>query len=371
MRRTCDVLVIGGGPAGLSTSITCAREGLTVTLVDPALPPVDKACGEGILPGGTSALRELGVTLPPASMAPLHGIHFLSNHSSDVKAEFSNGRGAGVRRTVLHDSLRARAVEVGVDLCWGSRVEDIEKQQAIIDGQKCEFRFSVIADGQHSAWRERLGFDEVKLRRQRFGFRRHYRMAPWSSFVEVHWGDGEQMYVTPVAGDEVCIALLTSDQYAQFDQALSRFEVLAARVRLQEPCSKLRGGVCATRRVSHVTKGTTFALIGDASGSVDAITGDGISIALHAAKALAAAIRVENLQGYEDAHEQIMRRPRQMGELLIAMDRSARFRAKALASMSRHPEMFAKFLGLHTGAMRVSDFGVKDAMVLGWELLAG
>jgi len=60
-----------------------------------------------------------------------------------------------------------------------------------------------------------------------------------------------------------------------------------------------------------------------------------------------------------------------MGELLLAMDRNPRFRARAMAAMSRHPEMFAKFLGLHTGAIGVTEFGVKNAMVLGWELLAG
>jgi menaquinone-9 beta-reductase len=355
MRRSVDVLVIGGGPAGLAASITCAREGLSVSLVDPARPPVDKACGEGILPDGLKALHEFGISLPKSSR--LDGIHFLSNESANVKADFSNGCGAGVRRTVLHDALRTRALELGVDLRWGSRAVDIRDSVAVVDGEELRFLFAVIADGQQSLWRERLRFTDVNLKRQRFGFRRHYRMAPWSNYVEVYWADGAQMYVTPVAEDEVGVALLTSDQHADFDEELKHFPALAGRVRNEEVCSKLRGAVCATRTVTHVTRGNV-ALIGDASGSVDAITGDGISIALHQAEALARAIRADDLRSYEDAHRKILRRPRQMGELLIALDRHPRFRGKALAAMTKHPEMFAKLLGLHTGA----DFRLRDAM---------
>lgn len=368
MRSAFDVLVIGGGPAGLAASIACAREGMSVIVVDSAHPPVDKACGEGILSDGVRELRELGVTL--ASSAPLRGIQFFSGNS-EVRAEFTNGDGAGVRRTVLHDALRLRAAELGVQLCWGSRVEELAKRVARVDGEEVSCGFTIVADGQHSVWRDRLDFEgEVRLRRQRFGFRRHYRMAPWSNFVEVHWGDGAQMYITPVAEDEVCVALLTSDQHADFDRELVKFRDIVERVRHSEPCSKLRGAVCATRTLRHVSRGNT-ALIGDASGSVDAITGDGISIALHAAKALAKCIRNDDLGLYEDAHRRIMRRPRQMGELLLAMDRNPRFRTRAMTAMMRHPEMFAKFLGLHTGAIGVTEFGVKNAMVLGWELLAG
>jgi flavin-dependent dehydrogenase len=280
-----------------------------------------------------------------------------------LKAEFSNGYGAGVRRTVLHEALRGRAAELGVELRWGSRVEDLRNSVAVVDGEECGFRFAIIADGQQSLWRERLGFADVNLKRQRFGFRRHYRVAPWSSYVEVYWADGAQMYVTPVAEDEVGVALLTSDQRADFDAELKRFPTLAARVRSVEVCSKLRGAVCATRKVTHVTRGNA-AMIGDASGSVDAITGDGISIALHQAKALARAIKTNDLQSYEDAHRKILRRPRQMGELLIVLDGNPRFRRKALAAMTKHPEIFAKFLGLHTGAIDLGDFGLRDVLFL-------
>jgi hypothetical protein len=57
-----------------------------------------------------------------------------------------------------------------------------------------------------------------------------------------------------------------------------------------------------------------------------------------------------------------------MGELLIALGRYPRFRRKALAAMTKHPEVFAKFLGLHTGAVEWQDFGMKEVIMLGWEM---
>lgn len=369
MRRACDVMVIGGGPAGLTAAITCALRGMTVTVIDPVRPPIDKACGEGILPDGLLALRELGVEFADGESARLRGIHFLSG-DSETKAEFTYGFGAGVRRTTLHARLMARATELGVELRWGSRAEDISERKAMVDGQEFPFEFGVIADGQNSIWRERLEFGAFHVKRQRFGFRKHLRVAPWSEFVEVYWRDGAQMYVTPVGEREVGVALLTSDQHANFERELKHFPALDRRLTGAETCSKLRGAASVTRTVTHVTR-DNLALIGDASGSVDAITGDGISIAVHQAAALAEAISKRDLDEYEDAHRRIMRRPRRMGELLLALDRHPRFRERALSALARHPETFGKFVGLHTGAIQVAEFGIKDAMVLGWELLAG
>ena len=367
MRRACDVMVIGGGPAGLTAAITCALRGMTVTVIDPVRPPIDKACGEGILPDGLLALRELGVEFADGESARLRGIHFLSG-DSETKAEFTDGFGAGVRRTTLHARLMARAAELRVKLRWGSRAEDISEHKAMVDGQELPFEFGVIADGQNSIWRERLEFGAYQVKRQRFGFRKHFRVAPWSELVEVYWRDGAQMYVTPVGASEVGVALLTSDQHASFEQELKLFPALDRRLAGAETCSKLRGAASVTRTVTHVTR-DNLALIGDASGSVDAITGDGISIAVHQAAALAVAFGRNDLSGYEDAHRRIMRRPRRMGELLIALDRHPRFREKALRALTRHPEWFGKFLGMHTGAIAMHEFGLGNALKLGWEIV--
>jgi 2-polyprenyl-6-methoxyphenol hydroxylase-like FAD-dependent oxidoreductase len=68
-----DVLVIGGGPAGLAAAIAARRKGFSVAVVDAAVPPIDKACGEGLMPDALSALAELGIQfLPGLNALPRH-----------------------------------------------------------------------------------------------------------------------------------------------------------------------------------------------------------------------------------------------------------------------------------------------------------
>src|SRR6185295_20246868 len=71
-----DVFVIGGGPAGLAAALAARRRGFDVTLADSAVPPIDKACGEGIMPDGLAAARALGVDLEAAPGHMFRGVRF-------------------------------------------------------------------------------------------------------------------------------------------------------------------------------------------------------------------------------------------------------------------------------------------------------
>ena len=74
MVEETDVFVIGGGPAGLAAAIAACRKGFRVTVADGAEPPIDKACGEGLLPDTATALRELGVDIRGSDGFALRGI---------------------------------------------------------------------------------------------------------------------------------------------------------------------------------------------------------------------------------------------------------------------------------------------------------
>ena len=72
--NSVDVFVAGGGPAGLATAIAARRHGLSVLVADGAVPSIDKACGEGLMPDGVEALRKLGIAIPEREAQPFRGI---------------------------------------------------------------------------------------------------------------------------------------------------------------------------------------------------------------------------------------------------------------------------------------------------------
>jgi flavin-dependent dehydrogenase len=121
-----DVLVAGGGPAGLATAIRCAQSGLSVTVVDPRAFPIDKACGEGLMPAAVRRLSDFGVSV---TGHPIRGIRYL-DHARHADAPFRRGEGRGVRRTELHAALSTRASDLGVQLIRGFVNADISQDEA-------------------------------------------------------------------------------------------------------------------------------------------------------------------------------------------------------------------------------------------------
>src|SRR5262249_25651030 len=114
-RQSTDVFVIGAGPAGLATGIAAAGLGMRVTVADIDRPPVDKPCGEGLMPDGLAALRALGVEPGSGECYPFRGIRFLERGVA-VQGNFPGPPGLGIRRTVLHRGMVKRAEAAGIDL---------------------------------------------------------------------------------------------------------------------------------------------------------------------------------------------------------------------------------------------------------------
>jgi flavin-dependent dehydrogenase len=333
---TPDVLVIGGGPAGLAAAIAARQRGFDVQVVDPAVPPVDKACGEGLMPDSLEAARALGLDLSAAGH-PFRGIRFVSARSgASAAADFPNGTAVGVRRPVLHDLMRERAEALGVRLAWGTRLDRFDEAGA---------RWIVGADGGRSAVRRWAGLDASPRNTLRYGFRRHYQVAPWGEHMEIHWGADSQVYCTPVAAREVCVVLISRDPHTRLDDALPRFPEVARRL-AGSPFGPERGAVTATRRLETVARGNV-ALVGDASGSVDAITGEGLCLLFQQSVALAAALEAGDLRGYAAAHRRIGRRPQFMADLMLLLDGRERLRETTLSILSRRPGIFAGLLSLH------------------------
>jgi flavin-dependent dehydrogenase len=337
--RKADVFIVGGGPAGLAAAIAARQRGFSVTVADGIVPPADKACGEGLMPDSLAALASLGVHIDPSDSFPFRGIRFFDRGAS-VAASFPRESGRGVRRTVLHRIMLEHAESLGVRLLWNTHVD--------LDSLRCGWL--VGADGGSSTVRKWAGLDKSFRERRRFGFRRHYRVEPWTDYVEIYWADNCQIYVTPVGRDCVCVAAITDAPGMRLDDVLRLLPELAWRLQPKATMTRDRGAVSASRRLKAVYR-NRVALIGDASGSIDAITGEGLSLAFRQAPALAEAIEAGDLAQYQRKHREIALRPQWMARLLLGLGDHAAFRFAAIRGMAACPVIFEKMLALHIGEL--------------------
>ncbi len=342
-----DVFVVGGGPAGLAAAIAARRRGLQVALADAGSPPQDKACGEGLMPDGVAAARALDIDLSAVRSYPFRGIRFCGR-TVRVAADFPNGPGFGIRRTVLHGALVEHAERAGVRMMWGQRVEGIGEGEVRLSGETVRARFIVGADGGRSRVRAWSNL-EAGAAGRRYGFRRHFAVAPWTPYMELHWSKRAQLYMTPVAHDEVCVALISRDPRLRLREAMKLFPQMEDRLRGAAGSDSEQGAVTASRRLHRVTRGNV-ALVGDASGSVDAITGQGLSLSFQQGAVLADAMAAGDLSRYERAHPRLMRRPRLMAGLMLTLDGRGWLQNLALRGMDLWPRSFAALLEFHVGA---------------------
>jgi 2-polyprenyl-6-methoxyphenol hydroxylase-like FAD-dependent oxidoreductase len=363
-----DVLVVGAGPAGLATAIAAAMKGLRVTVADARRPPINKPCGEGLLPEAVEALRGIGIELDSTLGFHLEGFRF-SDRSHSVRASIQGGRAFGLRRTVLHNLLVARAAEVGVSFRWGARVSDFATTRARINGETLDYHWLVGADGLNSSVRRWAKFSWPRINcHSRFGFRRHFAIAPWSKLVEVYWGPRFQMVVTPTRADDVCVSFFSRDPALRIEDGLSEFPEVAGRLKHAAAMTAEQGTLVGLTSAWRVAAGHV-ALVGDASCSVDGIAGHGLSIGLQEALALAEALSRGDLRYYRLAHRKIVSLPLRMTRLLLLMDASAWIRKKALRLFENQPQLFANVISAHTSKPREQSFDAKRLFDLSWRVL--
>ncbi len=364
-----EVLIVGGGPGGLAAAIAARLQGLEVMMVDRRQPPIDKACGEGLMPDGLAVLRALGVELDPHRQRAFHGIRYFDGETM-AEGRFPGVAGAGVRRLDLHQSLVRRAEQLGVDLRWGLRVDGLSRTGVETSCGPITARWIIGADGLGSRLRRWAGLETAAATWQRFGVRRHLERQPWSDCVEVYWADGCEAYVTPVAAEEIGVAILWSGRKAGFDQLIQSFPKLADRLTGAEVVSRDRGCGPLRQRSKAVVRGR-LALIGDAAGYVDAITGEGLSLAFHQATALATALRQGDLSLYSRRFRRIARVPDAMTQLLLWIERRPALRRRVIRALAHEPAIFSRFLAVHCRALPVRRLGLETAPRLLWRLVQG
>ena len=338
---TADLIVVGAGPVGLLTALLAARAGMSVEVVEQRRGPIDKACGEGIMPAGLNLLAAIGVD--PDGM-PIRGIRYVAG-DRQVEADFAHGPGRGVRRLVLAEQMRRAAAESGVVLIEGKLIGLAQGASSVTahlaDGSLRSAAYVVGADGLHSTVRRLAGLESSRQRamdRRRWGLRQHFALRPWTDLVEVHWSTGAEAYVTPVGRDVVGVAVLSGDR-STFATHLESFPALRELLGDAEAVSAPRGAGPLSQRSLARTRGR-IALVGDAAGYVDALTGEGMSVGWRQAAALVTAITQDALPDYERLWRRVVRRSSLLTGGLLAASAFQPARALLVPAAQRIPSLF-------------------------------
>jgi flavin-dependent dehydrogenase len=330
---TVDVAVVGGGPVGLATAIAARLAGLQPVVLEARTGLLDKACGEGLMPGALAVLARLGVDAPGV---PLRGFRYADARRS-VEHRFPGPAGRGVERVALHRALADRAAALGVEV-RRARVSTIEQDADGVTVAGVRARYAVGADGLHSAVRRAAGLARPATGRSRFGLRRHFALAPWTDLVEVHWREGFELYVTPVRQDLVSVAAL-GERGLDFDAALAAVAEIRERIGDAPGTDAVRGaGPLRQRTAGRVTG--RIALVGDAAGYVDALTGEGIAVGLAQARAAVDRVVTGDPGGYEDDWRRVTRRHDLITRALLAAGRHPTVRPRIVHAAAALPGLF-------------------------------
>ncbi|NOT26013.1 MAG: NAD(P)/FAD-dependent oxidoreductase [Acidobacteria bacterium] len=303
-----DVTIVGAGPAGSTLAIALARQGVRVTLYERSKTPRLKACGEGMLPHGVAALRELiGVPEGPR----MRGLRFVAGDVS-VEADFPEGFGVVVRRDRFDGWLRdAAASTPNVDLRSGTAYRPLGE------------RLVVGADGRRSMFHRTLG--AVPSFPRRVGLSTHFAgIEGLGDRVEVFFHPDGELYLAPTGGGEALVSALFYQSAFRRDgivYLLNAIPELRARASHIEQTTPLLACAPLGLRVPRIV-GEGVLLIGDAAGAPDPITGDGIAMAVVSVKPAAEAILSGDFQAYERIRLDMGRNADRLGRLLLKIPRA-------------------------------------------------
>ena len=360
-----DVLVLGGGPAGGMTALLFARAGHSVVLCESHAALPERVCGMYLCPAGVALLERLGLHDKLASDArQLRGMVMVAPNLQRLETFFPHGEnlpdhGLALMRPQLDNALLALAREAGVQVRMGARPTSIERSRAgwrvALPGGECvEARLLVGADGRKSSTARLLGLT-LPLKRSRAAIHiDRPTLMPVPPLGQMHvFDDGAYAGLNPIAPGLMNVSMVCDPEALRvrpvvefINEHIARSPHLSALVELLPPDA--RPGVTFPTN-ARVRRAATHdaALVGDASGYIDPLTGEGIYAALWTAEALVDFAS----QGWNDLPAALDRYARQRGQ----RQRSKAILCELFQYVIRRPALANSILGLLSRRQAVAD----------------
>ncbi|MFQ5703185.1 MAG: NAD(P)/FAD-dependent oxidoreductase [Gemmatimonadales bacterium] len=405
MKSRYDIVIVGASIAGSCCAIALAPEGYRILLLDEALFPRDKPCGEGIMPQGVEILGEFG--LLPDILAhggmKVRGMRYWNRQGVVAQADFpasvsGTSFGLVMRRYHLDHLLIERAASfTNVTVRQRFKVTDVVEEGGVLKGvsghpvvspDSCEVfqaPLTIGADGRHSVFHAACGLTKTYLRRKRFGVTGHLQgVEGIGPYVEVLPHPDGEIYVAPSGQGVTLVAVLIESRamqsfkgdlggrYVRFLSGVEGFRERISKSELVPPVAAV-GPLGFTIEPCYRSG---LLLIGDSAGFLDPITGEGMTLALKSVSAAVPLIKeafavghfgVELGERYARARFQVIEDVFRFTNLLLHLTRYKSVADRAVRRLSHDQRLFQKLLGVVTGSHRYRDIslGEKAALLMG------
>ena len=298
---TRDVAIVGGGPAGATCAAFCAEAGLSTLVIERAIFPREKVCGDCVNPACWPILdglqvRERVLALPHSRIGE---VEFIGVNGRSVRHDICGE--IAIKRSVFDQLLLSRARELGAEIREGTTVTALEKGWSIqTSGETFHARNLVAADGRNSTVARLLGLLPA-LEKERVGVQTHFP-APRD------FGDRVVMRFLPrgycglasVGEGQLNLCLVSTARH------IGEIKTWAAREFSLPPEQEWRT-ITPLAREAVTAMQPNLLLVGDAARVVEPFTGEGIYYALASGELAARHLISGNLDGYAKARAQLYR----------------------------------------------------------------
>jgi flavin-dependent dehydrogenase len=324
-----DVLVVGAGPAGAVAATLLARSGARVRMIDRAVFPRDKLCGDTVNPGTIAILRRLRLASSIDTCGlPVEGMRLTGGNGVVVEGRYPDGvTGRALLRRDFDWMLLQDAMAAGVQFEPGVTVRSaiVENgRNAAVRGVRAGSGFelratvTIAADGRHSTLVFGLGLASHPERPRRWAVGA-YIDVPGDDvsrrFGEMHVRAGHYLGIAPVPGPLTNVCLVTpwragdaplGDPRAAIFGALSHDPLLRDRFAAARLATTpvVLGPLAVDARDTSMEG---LLLAGDAAGFIDPMTGDGLRFAIRGAELAATAAAEALANGWDGVHARLAR----------------------------------------------------------------
>lgn len=363
------VVVVGGGPVGSTLGLLIPD----ALVLERAQFPRDKVCGEGLMPAGVKVLRSAGLDLGGGGFPRIRGVRYHLSAGASVRSDFLEGCGYGTRR-LRFDAVVARQgrVRPGVTVT-GMRVhaDRVELETSL---GPLTTACVIGADGLRSTVSALMGWRQPPPGGGRYAVTGHIETAAILEDIEVTLFGTVETYLAPTGEGEALFAVMGS-RGAFRGAGQTVLDVYQELLRRSRPdlgtapvIGHLKGAGPFNLRPRRVAQGRVF-LVGDASGFLDPLTGDGMTAGLQQAAALSGLLAADPATApgrYQRFWASQWRRRRVVSRLALTLSRSQGLGDRAVRGLQRRPVALQRLMTVNQGLAGLGHLSPRD-----WAALLG